>query len=194
MSEDDPIVLVVEDESSLVEIYSHWLRDEYTVRTASSGEKAIKVVDDDVDIMILDRLMPGMTGDEVVDVVRDCGHDCMIVMATAVEPDFDVISMGADSYLVKPVSRDELLTTVSRVLDRRQYAKLEQEFFRLVSKRATLTARRNESVLQNSEEYAELEERIEDLRDRLDEQSGAMDDIEFVAMIRNIDRARSSDA
>jgi two-component system response regulator AdeR len=192
MSEDDPIVLVVEDESSLVEIYTYWLEDAYDVSAAESGEEALEVVDSEVDIVILDRLMPGMTGDEVIDAIQDRDLDCMIVMATAVEPDLDVISIGADSYLVKPVGRDELLTTVSRVLDRRRYAELEQELFRLVSKRATLTASRNERVLQETEEYTRLEERIEELQEQLDEQSDVMNDIEFVSMIKDIDQAKGS--
>jgi two-component system response regulator AdeR len=192
MSEDDPVVLVVEDELSLVEIYSHWLGDEYEVWSAENGEEALEVVDDTVDIMILDRLMPGMTGDEVIELVRNRDLDCMIVMATAVEPDLDVISIGADSYLVKPVGRDDLLTTVSRVLDRQRYAALEQELFRLVSKRATLTASRNERVLQKNDEYTQLEARIDELHDQLDERHDMMDDIEFVSMIRDINRAKGS--
>jgi two-component system response regulator AdeR len=187
MSEDGPVVLVVEDEPSLVEIYTYWLCDNYEVWSAESGEEALGVVDEGVDIVILDRLMPGMTGDEVIDVIRDRNLDCMIVMATAVEPDIDVISIGADSYLVKPVGRDELLTTVSRVLDRREYAELEQELLRLVSKRATLTESRNERVLRENEEYTRLEERIEELQAQLDEQGETMNDIEFVSMMRDIE-------
>lgn len=187
MSVDGPIVLVVEDESSLVEIYTYWLRDEYEVCSAENGEEALEEVDDEVDLVLLDRLMPDMTGDEVIDVIRDRDLDCMIVMATAVEPDIDVISIGADSYLVKPIGRDELLTTVSRVLDRQEYAELEQELLRLVSKRATLIESRNKRVLRENEEYTRLEERIEELQAQLDKQGDTMHDIEFVSMMKDIE-------
>lgn len=193
MSEDDPIVLVVEDEPSLVEIYTYWLGDVYEVWSAESGEEALEVVDNEVDLVILDRLMPEMTGDEVTRVIQDRDLDCMIVLATAVEPDIDIISMDADSYLVKPIGQDELLRTVSRVLDRREYAELEQELFRLVSKRATLIASRNKSVLRKNEEYTDLEKRIEGIQSQLAEQSDVMHDIEFAAMMKDIEQSNGSD-
>lgn len=188
MSEDDPIVLVVEDESSLVEIYTYWLCDEYEVWSAENGEEALEVIDDEVDLVLLDRLMPDMTGEEVIDTILDRDIDCMFVMATSVEPDIDVISISTDSYLVKPISRDELLTTVSQVLDRWGYAELEQEFFRLISKRATLTESRSERVLREKEEYTQLETRIDELKAELDERSDMMDDIEFVTMMKDIEQ------
>lgn len=195
MDTDDPIVLVVDDEPSLVEIYTHWLESDYRVRTAECGETALEALDDDVDIMILDRLMPGMTGCEVTDAVRKRDLDCMIVMATAVEPDFDLISMDIDTYLTKPIERDELLTTVSQMLDRQRYAELEREVCQLASKRATLVTSRNETALQASKEYDELETRIGELREQLDDRD-TIDDA-FLALLRDIrgkDRTRSSDA
>lgn len=184
MTKEDPVVLIVEDESSLMEIYAHWLQGDYSVWTAKTGEEALEVVDDSVDVMILDRLMPGMTGAEVVDAVRERGFGCLIVMATAVESNFDLIEVGADASLMKPITKDELLTTVSQMYDRGEYVEFEGKYFDLLAERATLKTRLNETERQTNEEYADLEAQINELGDRLNEQTKKMDDSAFVSLMR----------
>lgn len=184
MTKEEPTVLVVEDESSLIEIYAHWLRGSYSVRTAEDGEEALKIADPAVDIMILDRLMPGMTGDTVVDAVRERGLDCQIVMATAVESNFDLIEEGADASLMKPITKDELLTTVSQLCDRGNYLELEGEYFDLLAERATSKANMSGSEQQTNEEYTNLEARIETIDEKLTERTREMDDSAFVSLMR----------
>jgi len=183
---DAPVVLVVEDELLLLDIYVNWLEDQYEVRAAGSGEEALEQCDD-VDVVLLDRLMPGQSGDEVLAVLRDRGATVQVAMVTAVEPDFEIVSMGVDAYLTKPVKRDTILDTVDRLLRRREYADLEQEFYRLVSKRATLQASKNDPSLEASEEYARLEERIGALSEEIGDHEGEIDDEAFVAHVRDID-------
>ena len=184
---DQPTVLVVEDERALIELYIRWLGDEYDVRTAEGGEEALEKFDDDVDVALLDRLMPGMSGDEVLEAVRERDTDCKVTMVTAVEPDFDVITMGFDDYLTKPVEQETLLETIDRLLSRTEYVDLEQELYALVSKQAALEASKSVEELEKSEEFADLEERIAEVRDRLDETLAGMQDDEFVAMVRELD-------
>ena len=64
---DQPTILVVEDEQALIELYVRWLEDEYDVRTAEGGEEALEEFDDSVGVVLLDRLMPGMSGDEMLE-------------------------------------------------------------------------------------------------------------------------------
>jgi DNA-binding response OmpR family regulator len=184
---DQPTVLVVEDERALIELYIRWLGDEYDVRTAEGGEEALEKFDDDVDVALLDRLMPGMSGDEVLETIRERDTDCKVTMVTAVEPDFDVITMGFDDYLTKPVEQETLLETIDRLLSRTEYVDLEQELYALVSKQAALEASKSVEELEKSEEFADLEERIAEVRDRLDETLAGMQDDEFVAMVRELD-------
>lgn len=180
-------VLVVEDERALIELYVRWLEGDYEVRTAEGGQQALEELDDDVDIVLLDRLMPGMSGDDVLAELRDRTTDCKVAMVTAVEPDFDVITMGFDDYLTKPVERDELLETVRRLLSRTAFADLEQELYALASKQAALRSSKPEEELRESEEYAELEARIAELRTELDAALPGMESDEFVAMVRDIE-------
>jgi len=79
---------------------------DHEVRTAYSGEEALEKVDEDVDIVLLDRLLPDLPdlpGDEVLERVRERGLDCRVVMVTAVDPDFDIVELPVDEYIHKPV-------------------------------------------------------------------------------------------
>jgi DNA-binding response OmpR family regulator len=185
--DEKPTVLVVEDERALIELYVRWLEGDYEVRTAEGGQQALEQLDDDVDVVLLDRLMPGMSGDEVLAELRERTTDCKVAMVTAVEPDFDVITMGFDDYLTKPVERDELLETVRRLLSRTEFADLEQELYALASKQAALRSSKPEEELRDSEEYAELEARLAELQSELDAALPGMESDEFVAMVRDID-------
>ena len=184
---DQPTVLVVEDEQALIELYVRWLDDEYDVRTANGGREALEQFDETVDIVLLDRLMPRMSGDEVLEEIRSRDTGCKVAMVTAVEPDFDVIAMGFDDYLTKPVEQETLLETIRRLLSRLEYAELEQELYALVSKQAVLRSSKPEAELEESEEFADLEERIAEIRGQLDEALPDMESDEFVAMVRDLE-------
>ncbi len=162
-------VLVVDDETLLADLFASWLEDEWDVRVAYDGESALDEIDDSVSVVLLDRRMPGLSGDEVLDRIRDSGHDCRIVMVTAVDPDFDIVEMGFDDYIVKPISKEDLQATVTRVADRHEYDADLQELYSLASKKALLEAEKSERDLQESEEYAKLNARFNELRQRVDE-------------------------
>jgi len=165
----EPVVLVVEDEPDLADLYAAWLREHCTVRTAYDGEEALDGIDDVVDIVLLDRRMPGLSGDEVLDTIRERDLDCRVAMVTAVEPDFDIVEMGFDDYLVKPVSGQELLDTVDQLLLRSTYDEQLQELFALASKKALLKSQKTEAELRASQEYARLEDRLAVLRAQIDD-------------------------
>ncbi|MFB6207075.1 MAG: response regulator [Haloglomus sp.] len=193
MGSEKPTVLVVEDEPPLIEIYARWLEEEYDVRTAQNGSEALEQADEDVDVALLDRLMPGMSGDEVLAEIREQAPDCRVAMVTAVEPDFDIITMGFDDYLTKPVEKELLLETVDRLLERSNYEGLEQELYALVSKRAALQSAKSAQEIADSPEYGELERRIETLQEELDEAMPELESGEFVAMVRDIEAGADED-
>jgi DNA-binding response OmpR family regulator len=168
MSADTPLVLVVEDEPDLADLYATWLGDEYHVRTAYGGREALEKLDDRVDVVLLDRRMPDLSGDEVLEAVRERGIGCRVAMVTAVEPDFDIIAMGFDDYLVKPVSREALINTVETLLVRNEYDDGIQKLFSLASKKALLESEKGPAALEDNEEYAELDEELTRLREELD--------------------------
>ena len=162
-------VLVVDDEARLADLFAAWLQTEWTVDTAYDGEEALEKMCDSVEVVLLDRRMPGLSGDEVLERIRESGFESRIVMVTAVDPDFDIIEMGFDDYLVKPVSKDDLLGIVDDVSDRSEYESDIQEFYALVSKKALLESEKADRELANNEEYQKLCNRVDELEARLDE-------------------------
>jgi DNA-binding response OmpR family regulator len=194
MSAEPPLVLVVEDERDLADLYATWLRDEYRVRVAYGGREAIDELNDEVDVALLDRRMPDLSGDETLEAIREEGVDCRVAMVTAVEPDFDVVEMGFDDYLVKPVSRDALKDTVENLLLRNTYDEGIQELFALASKKALLESEKDPATLDANEEYRELSERVAELRGDLDETLATFDDDHDIdAMYRDLGDAFAFD-
>jgi DNA-binding response OmpR family regulator len=187
MSDGRPTVLVIDDEPDLADLYAAWLTSEYDVRTAYGGSEALEAIDDEVSVALIDRLMPDLSGDEVLERIRAEGYDCRVAMVTAVEPDFDIIDMGFDDYLVKPVRREELQGVVESLLTRTTYDTQLREYFSMVSKRSALEAQKSDRELADSDSYAELTDEIARLRDQLDETTASLDADDFEVALRNID-------
>lgn len=151
-------VLVVDDEPELTGMYAAMLEDRHTVRTATSGEVALRQFTSDVDVVLLDRRMPGMTGDELLDIVRTEGYDYQVAMVTAVKPDGDITDLAFDAYVVKPVRRRGLQNVVAELLLRSEYGEGVQELLRTASKLAALETQYDRAELADHEEYRRLAE------------------------------------
>ncbi|MFC7115488.1 HalX domain-containing protein [Natronoarchaeum sp. GCM10025703] len=185
---DQPVdILVVDDESRLADLFAAWLKTDWTVDTAYDGESALEKMEDSVQIVLLDRRMPGLSGDEVLSEIRDRGYDCRIVMVTAVDPDFDIIEMGFDDYLVKPVSKDELMEVVDRIQTRSMYEADIQQYYSLVSKKSLLETEKSDRELEASNEYTELCNEVDELRGNVDETvSDLSDHDDFVGAFQDL--------
>ena len=107
-----PRVLVVDDERELADLFVAMLAPEFEATAVYDGEAAIEAVDGSVDVVLLDRRMPGYTGEEVLAEMRDQGVDCPVVMVTGIDPAFEETDAAFDEYLEKPVDRDKLKETV----------------------------------------------------------------------------------
>lgn len=165
---EDVVVLVVEDELDLVQTYRANLEEEYDVRTATDGEEGLEKLDGTVDVVLLDRRMPGMSGDEVLDAIRSRGVDCRVVMVTAVDPDTDLLHMDFDEYLVKPVTGAELRDAVERMLARNDLEDRIGEMFAVASKLATLESKLDIDQQERSEEHQQLLDEFQTLRDEVE--------------------------
>ena len=184
---DHAVVLIVEDEPDVAETYRLWLEDDYEVRVGADGDEGLERLDEAVDVVLLDRRMPGLSGDQVLERIRDGDLDCRVAMVTAVEPDFDILEMGFDAYLTKPVKSEQLAETVENLIERSEYDSLLQEYYGLVEKQATLEATKSRGELEESEEYEALKRDIDALRDDLSATLGGIeDDEDFIATIRGL--------
>lgn len=167
-NQDGELVLVVDDESDVADTYSLRLAGEYDTRVAYGGEEALEAVDADVDAVLLDRRMPDIHGDDVLDEIREEGYDCVVIMLTAVDPDLNILEMEFDDYLCKPAERDTLLETLDSHLDQPAPSQEEQEdkvskFLSLIAKLDVLESEMSHAERAESDEYQEMKEQAEEL-------------------------------
>ncbi|HKO28182.1 MAG TPA: response regulator transcription factor [Solirubrobacteraceae bacterium] len=117
-------VLVVDDEPIIAEVVSRYLvRAGYDTRVASDGPQALQMAAEHrPDLVVLDIMLPGLGGLEVMSRLRDSAHErTAVVLLTARGREADRISglrLGADDYVVKPFSPAELVARVDAVLRR----------------------------------------------------------------------------
>ena len=116
-------ILVVEDDRTLRQALSFNLKGEgYDVLTAADGESALETARTQrLDLVLLDVMLPGMSGIEVLRVLRREGRETPVVILSAKRDEIDRVvglKVGADDYVSKPFSRPELLARVEAVLRR----------------------------------------------------------------------------
>lgn len=115
-------ILVVEDEESFSEALAYLLgREGFDVTVADSGPKAIEEFDRvGADLVLLDLMLPGLSGTEVCKQIRQ-RSDVPIIMLTAKDSEVDKVvglELGADDYVTKPYSSRELVARIRAVLRR----------------------------------------------------------------------------
>jgi DNA-binding response OmpR family regulator len=176
MTSDVPTVLVVEDEPDVVEVYAYALEESCEVRKAYTGEEALEAVDESVDVVLLDRHIPGPSGREVLAEIRARGLDTRVALVTAVDPDFDVADMDFDAYLTKPVDDEDVQGVVEELLSRSDDDARRAELASVSERIAVLEAEKTERELAGSEEYGSLRERAAELRAHLEEGANGTDD------------------
>lgn len=111
----DPTVLFVDDEAELVDLYEAFVGPEYTAITAVGGEEALAAFGPTVDLVFIDRRMPKLSGEAVVQKLRDRGHQTPVVFMSAVDPEAEP-SVEHEAYLTKPVSRDQIQRIIAEHL------------------------------------------------------------------------------
>jgi two-component system OmpR family response regulator len=129
-------LLVVDDDASILDLLASSLRFAgFEVVTASDGRSALDLATTDptIDLMVLDVMMPGIDGFEVVSRLRRESHDVPVIFLTARDSAADRVNgltAGGDDYLVKPFSLDELVARVHAVLRRTRRSRDDQTVLR----------------------------------------------------------------
>ncbi|HEU4540072.1 MAG TPA: response regulator [Jiangellaceae bacterium] len=122
-----PTVLVVDDQPANIRLLDAILVPRgYEVRTASSGEEALKILaEQDLDLVLLDIVMPGMDGYEVCRRIRARPETAFlpVVMVTASgdEQKVKALESGADDFVTKPINQSELLARVASLARIKRY-------------------------------------------------------------------------
>jgi putative two-component system response regulator len=126
-------ILIVDDEPDVCVLLSRWLTSEgYSCDTANKGEMAVQLLEQkEFDLVVSDIMMPGMSGIDLLTVVRSLFRDTAVVMVTAVDERKTAVlalELGAYGYVIKPFDRNEILISVVNALERRRLTLLSQEY------------------------------------------------------------------
>ncbi len=118
-------IVLIEDEEDLLELSEyHLLKEGYEV-TGFLSTKLVEefLVEEDVDLLIVDRNLPGVEGSEFVQSLRDMGYQMPVIFVSAKDADSEIeegFLRGGDDYLTKPFNMQELLLRVKSLLRRTQ--------------------------------------------------------------------------
>lgn len=156
-------VLLVEDDKELCSLMEFWLKEKgYSADICQDGQEALCYLDMQAyNVVILDRMLPGMSGIEILQTMRKNGIASPVILVTAlgtVEDRIDGLDAGADDYLVKPFAPEELFARI-RALERRP-PKIEMnrqlEFGDLTVNLSNRILRRGEKETELSKKELEL--------------------------------------
>jgi DNA-binding response OmpR family regulator len=161
-----PRALLVDDEKEVADAYALRLRGLCAIETVYHGEDALTAAEDrQFDVILLDRHMPGMSGDEVLTKLNERDFDGRVIMVTAIDPGFDVLDMPFDDYLCKPIEREDIRAAVTQQCTILGYETLG-EYFSVESRRSVIEAEVPADERDDHEAYRETSERAEQLRAR----------------------------
>ena len=157
-------LLVIEDERKISRVITESLkREKYAVDAAYDGEEGFNLADSQpYDLLIVDRMLPGLEGAEIVKKLRENGKNMPILFLTALSTTEDKtlgLNVGADDYLTKPFAIDELLARVRALLRRppiQQPDILKIDDLKIDKQQQTVT-RAGKDIDLTNKEYALLE-------------------------------------
>ena len=113
-------ILVVEDNISLLKSITKELENHFQVESTSNGEEAYYLINQNIyDLVVLDLMIPGMNGIEVLENVRKNNEDILVLILTAKESLDDKVKafmIGANDYLTKPFYMEELVARIYAML------------------------------------------------------------------------------
>ena len=114
-------ILIVEDENDVNRLLATILSDYQTTSAFSGTEAKLYLASAKYDLVLLDLMLPGMTGEEIIDHMRGQGIKTPVIVISAKQEVADrvnVLRMGADDFIMKPFEIDEVLARVEAVLRR----------------------------------------------------------------------------
>ena len=125
-------ILIVDDEDVLRDVLTSLVEQEgHTALNAASGEQALTILQhEEIDLVLLDLMLPGMSGSEVLKQIRRQDPEQVVVVITAfssIEGAIETMKEGAFHYIAKPFKNDEVLHTIRSGLERRKLAAENRE-------------------------------------------------------------------
>lgn len=123
---DKKTILIVDDEPDILNLTQRFLKTEnYKIITSSNGKEALKIIENkysNIDLILLDVMMPGQSGFEVLRILKNNENfrKILVILFTVKSFKEDIEkgkTLGADGYITKPFSGKELITYVKEILN-----------------------------------------------------------------------------
>ena len=108
-------ILIIEDDKDINEMLTKLLtNNNYNVLNAYSGTEGVLVYNDNIDLILLDLMLPGKNGEEIIRELKNKNNVPVIVMSAIQDIDkkVDLFDLGANDYITKPFHNDELLARI----------------------------------------------------------------------------------
>jgi len=153
-------VYVIDDDPSICQLFEEALKESYDVTSFQDGESGIKAIEESTpDVLLLDIMLPGKGGMEILEEVREKYPRIVVIMVTAyddVETAVRAVKLGAHDYIAKPFDLEEVEVTIEKGLENRE---LREEVKQL---RSFLEGDFQHSpLIGNSKQMEEVKQRIE---------------------------------
>lgn len=174
MDADQPVidarteVLVVDDDRMLADLFAEWVQEKWHCTAVNTGAAAVEAADGDTDVVLLDRQMPEMRGEAVLETLREAELSVQVMMVSGVSPDVDIVDLPIGDYLQKPADRPTLQSKIEGLLIRRTYHPVVQRFYNCARKIELLESHLGTADLADSEAYVRLKVRADELRQEAD--------------------------
>lgn len=171
--DETPTVLVIEDDKAMADTYEIWLDSEYDVRTTYSGADGLARYDPSIDIVLLDRRLPDISGTAVVRSMAQRDVDDQKALLTSVDPGQELTELPCDEYLSKPITKSGLRDAIRELQIRSELDEELQRHFTLTSKIAAL---QNSEAGDADEALVALKQRVMRTRARIEDRLSELDD------------------
>ncbi|MBM7834903.1 DNA-binding response OmpR family regulator [Clostridium sardiniense] len=149
-------ILIVEDNVDINNLISRILETEgYSVREAYSGSEGMMCIEQfEYDLVILDLMLPGISGEELIEKIRDKSVVPIVVISAkeGVQSKINVLKLGADDFISKPFDNDEVLARVEAQLRRyKKFSKKEVKKTKFTYKNLVLDLETRQAFIGNKE-------------------------------------------
>jgi len=140
-------ILIVEDEEMIASILSRAVADSYDATVCQTGENLLAEYTDDIDLVILDRRLRTMSGDDVAARIKAQDETAIILAVSGIEPANDIFELAIDDYVHKPFTEEEIRTRIELLLKRTALDGAAREYLSLRSKQAALVGWNGDTAL-----------------------------------------------
>lgn len=135
MTDLKPAILVVDDDTSILDSFETLLKNNYEVLITTTGEEALKIIKDkEINLVLLDLVLPGIDGMEVLQQLKRIDEEIEVIVITGIETlksSIRAMQLGAYDYIVKPVDINEVSILIKRALEK-QHLRRKVAYLRLL--------------------------------------------------------------